>query len=181
MAKLRQNLKDSKFGRLTVLWLTDRRYKDGSLVWHCQCKCGLTKDVGSANLLHGRTESCGCLRTELLIKRSLVHGLYGTREHNLWYAAKMRAQKQGLEFTLALSDISIPEICPLLHVPLEKGIKGFCRPYAPSIDRIDPRLGYTKQNVWVVSFRANTIKQNASLEELDLVVAGLRERLHGQS
>jgi hypothetical protein len=179
--KLRRNLKNRTFGRLKVLWLTDRRYKDGSLVWHCQCKCGATKDVGSANLLHGRTRSCGCLRTELIIKRSLTHGLYGTREYGLWHAARGRARDQKIEFTLKPSDIHIPEICPLLQVPLEKGTTGICRPNAPSLDRVIPGLGYTKENTWVISFRANTMKQNASLAELETLLAGLRKKVHGES
>ncbi len=46
----------------------------------------------------------------------------------------------------------------------------------PSLDRIDSSLGYVKGNVWVISWRANHIKTDASLEELKQLVAGL-ERL----
>ena len=35
-------------------------------------------------------------------------------------------------------------------------------------------LGYTKGNVWIVSRRANMIKSDATLEELELLVNNLR-------
>lgn len=42
---------------------------------------------------------------------------------------------------------------------------------------IDSSKGYIKGNVWVVSKRANTIKNNATLEELELLVANLRNKI----
>ena len=48
---------------------------------------------------------------------------------------------------------------------------------SPSIDRIDPSKGYTKDNVWVISRRANTIKSNATVDEVEKVAQGLRQLL----
>lgn len=47
----------------------------------------------------------------------------------------------------------------------------------PSVDRIIPELGYTKGNVRVISNRANLLKNNASIEEIELVLEDLRRLL----
>lgn len=43
------------------------------------------------------------------------------------------------------------------------------RNYA-TLDKIDPSKGYTVGNVQIISSRANTIKNDASLEELKTIV-----------
>ena len=45
---------------------------------------------------------------------------------------------------------------------------------SPTIDKLIPSLGYTKGNVWVISRRANMIKSDATLEELELLVGNLK-------
>lgn len=52
-------------------------------------------------------------------------------------------------------------MCPVLKVPMVKGTR-----YAPSLDRIDPSLGYVPGNIVVMSRRANEIKSDASGEEV---------------
>lgn len=37
---------------------------------------------------------------------------------------------------------------------------------SPTLDRIIPELGYVKNNIIVISFRANRIKCNATIDEL---------------
>lgn len=65
------NLKDlagQKFGRLTVLERAeDVRYKNGGMAvrWKCRCDCGKEVIKKSANLLNGKSKSCGCLRYEI--------------------------------------------------------------------------------------------------------------------
>lgn len=90
-------------------------------------------------------------------------------EKRLWKAAKGRATAAGIEFNIDTSDIVIPEFCPALGCRLESGVghgKG-ANPNAPSLDRIVPALGYTKGNVQVISFKANSMKRDASEEELE--------------
>ena len=38
---------------------------------------------------------------------------------------------------------------------------------SPSLDRIFPESGYTKGNVRVISWRANWIKNNSTIEEIE--------------
>lgn len=64
-----------------------------------------------------------------------------------------------------LEDIVIPTHCPILGMPLAftEGESD----WSPSLDRIDPTKGYVRSNVQILSWRANQLKRNASLEELE--------------
>lgn len=85
--------------------------------------------------------------------------------HNLWKRTKDRALRKNLEFNLIESDIIIPEFCPILKIPLFIGIKNQYE-NSPTIDRIDNTKGYIKENCKIISMKANTMKNNANLDEL---------------
>lgn len=90
-------------------------------------------------------------------------------------SAKQRAKTKNILFDISYSDFSIPEYCPLLGIKLIKHIgQKEKQDNSPSLDRIIPSLGYVKGNVWVISERANRIKSNASVEELELLVKNLK-------
>lgn len=82
-------------------------------------------------------------------------------KQQLYRNAKKRALKNGLEFNIELRDIHIPRKCPILKVPLICSTR-----YSPSIDRIYPDKGYTKDNIAVISTLANSMKANATPKEL---------------
>jgi len=84
----------------------------------------------------------------------------------LFYAARARAKKFGLEFNIEPSDIVIPDVCPVFKTPFEVGDRNRC----PSVDRKHPDKGYVKGNVAVISFRANRLKNNASVEEIEAIL-----------
>lgn len=77
--------------------------------------------------------------------------------------SRQNAKKLNLDFNIDVNDIVIPERCPILNEPLVVGTR-----YAPSVDRIIPKLGYVKGNVWVISLKANAMKSDASLKEMKL-------------
>lgn len=82
-------------------------------------------------------------------------------------AARNRARKEGLDFTINVADVKIPEFCPLLLIRIEPRRGGHGpQDASPSLDRIDNTKGYTKENVWVVSWLANKMKATASKEQL---------------
>lgn len=54
-----------KFGRLTVLYATNKRDRKGSVIWHCRCDCGNEIETTQDNLVYGNYRSCGCLRQEI--------------------------------------------------------------------------------------------------------------------
>ena len=86
--------------------------------------------------------------------------------------AKRRARRKNIPFDLRLFDIHIPTTCPVLGIPIFVS-GGVVTQNSPSIDRIVPCLGYVRGNVRVISFRANSLKQDATCEELQLVLADL--------
>lgn len=92
--------------------------------------------------------------------------------------ARQRARQAGVVCTLQENDIQIPQMCPLLGIELVMGT-GKVGPASPSVDRIDATMGYEPGNVWVISHRANTIKNNATLEELETIARNLRAKIHG--
>jgi len=84
--------------------------------------------------------------------------------------AKSRAKKKGIEFSIEKDDIIIPEYCPLLGVKLTNTYvdPSASTDHVPSIDRKDDSKGYTKENIWVISFQANRMKNTASQAELTI-------------
>jgi hypothetical protein len=79
--------------------------------------------------------------------------------------AKQRAKKSNIEFALTEDDINIPDTCPVFGFPLKREERETWM-YAPSIDRIDNTKGYIKENIIIVSRRANILKKDATIEEL---------------
>lgn len=85
--------------------------------------------------------------------------------YHLFKAAKTRAKRRGLDFDLRRGDVVIPKRCPVLGIPLKSG-DGKPSDNSPTIDRIDSSRGYTSDNIAVISWRANTIKSNATPDEI---------------
>lgn len=90
------------------------------------------------------------------------------KKHLLW-RAKKRAEQKNIEFNLEISDILIPSVCPVFGFEFETGVGKGPSDKSPSIDRIDPKLGYIKTNIQIISFKANKIKNDCSLDDIEKV------------
>jgi len=123
------------------------------------------------NPQHNRDRSREYYDTNKLV---ILEGLKQRRRMNpvlsLLHAAKARSKRLGVPFDLQESDVVVPEICPVLGIPLIVN-DGKCGPNSPTLDRVIGALGYVRGNVVVVSFKANTIKNDATLDELRSVLA----------
>lgn len=86
-------------------------------------------------------------------------------------SAKQRALAKGLMFDIHYDDIQIPNLCPVLKIPLIPSVDGQYSDNSPSLDRKIPYLGYTKGNVQVISMRANRLKSDANSAEIAAVLA----------
>lgn len=169
---LRINLTGQVFSRLTV-----NRYSHtakGRAIWECVCSCGKVCFVQSSCLIRGNTKSCGCLNLEKIKIRATTHGNTNTPEYEMWSNAKTRAKKIRQEFNLDYKDINIPEFCPILGIKLDRNSG---RDSSPSLDRINPALGYVKGNIWVISNKANRLKSNLTVDEWDVFIDKTKKAL----
>ena len=76
-------------------------------------------------------------------------------------SAKSRAAKEKIEFNITYEDLILPKVCPLLGIELNQKD----RMTSASIDRINNSGGYVRNYVWVISYKANLMKNNASIKE----------------
>lgn len=108
-----------------------------------------------------------------------VEKIRGYRQKNpekyMFQTVRNRAKDLGVPFNITVEDIKIPEFCPILGVKLTPNCLGKKNLYVASLDRIIPELGYVKGNVAVISKKANMMKHNASLEEIQLFAKNILE------
>lgn len=177
-----------KQGSLSIV--TPFQERNGICAWNCVCDCGREVKIRQHRLLAGQRACRSCVNT--------THGRSYTQEYLLVVQARSRAKKYGIAFDLDTGDIHIPDVCPCLGIPLERRPKAKRKSHQEireskglpkaeytvtdsraSLDRIDPSKGYVKGNVWVISNRANTIKNNSLPPELrqiaDAVEAKVKE------
>lgn len=107
---------------------------------------------------------------------------YNTHEGravHLLNAARNRAKRKGLEFSLTLADIlPFPERCPVLGVVFDfkcTGARKGPQDLSPSIDRKNNAYGYVPGNIRIISWRANKLKSDATAEELRKVAEDLTQ------
>jgi hypothetical protein len=81
--------------------------------------------------------------------------------------AKPGARARSLIFEIGPDDFDPPTRCPILDCVLDYPSLNTGLQYnTPSLDRIDNSLGYVPGNVQIVSHRANKLKNDATLAEL---------------
>jgi len=186
-----EDLRGQRFGHLLVLREGPRKAKTNSHPsphWICLCElCGIQKSISANALKSGGVVSCGCKKTRAHFEKIGVackyHGILKEIRNNvwkcyaclLWSAAKSRAKEFNFPFTIKREDIIVSEICPVLGIPLIPWA-GLKSPNCPTLDRLIPTLGYVPGNICVMSFRANRLKNNATIEELEMVLSFLKNK-----
>jgi hypothetical protein len=177
------NLIGQKIGRLTVLRRAKNCLRHNKVQWLCVCDCGNRVAVYANRLQQRRNTQIGCGTKCPLRKTDLVahaknnftkHGLTNTAEYTMWTHAKARAKNLSVPFNLEPTDITIPVTCPVLHIKLAVN-KRTWKDDSPTLDRIKPALGYVRGNVRVISWRANRLKSDATLGDLEALVLYMKE------
>lgn len=96
------------------------------------------------------------------------------KEYHLFSQCKHRAKQAGLEFSIEVSDIVIPDVCPVLGFELSRSNQRNL-PNSPSVDRFDNSKGYTKDNIRIISWRANKLKCDATPSEMAALAKYMNE------
>jgi hypothetical protein len=113
---------------------------------------------------------------------------YRSTENTLMYQLRQRknsAIKHGIPFDITLDQIEQPEFCPVLGIKLNYawgGQNGHLRdPAKATIDKVVPELGYVPGNVFVISWIANKLKSDMTLNELEKIMNYMKEKINGQA
>ena len=83
------------------------------------------------------------------------------RSYHMLYNCKKRSEKLGLKFDLTkewLMEKLNKGVCEITNEPFDFSLPkstSYYNPYAPSVDKIDPKKGYTKDNCRIVLIAIN--------------------------
>lgn len=157
---------NKKRNRNTTFWKDGKRYKKCSKCLEIKLTTAYHKNGSS---LAGQCKCCQQIRDRNYNKTHKHKRNWYLKFRKNWHrvlfnCAKSRAKKKNLPFNLELSDIIIPEFCPVLGIKLEKS-NNYVKDCSPTIDRLNNNLGYVKGNICVMSYRANCIKNCGTADE----------------
>ena len=181
MARFKDRTGD-KHGRLTVISHSGKDHRNKHL-WLCLCECGNEKVAVGDNLSSGKSNSCGCLKTEFLARRGNQYGLYEDREVALlkvqYSHLKRRNKLKGFSDVISLDEFCTISKSPCKYCGLEysKEIEDRVNESKKQkrlsdhvlkcngIDRVDSSKGYTVENSVACCKYCNTAKNTMTESE----------------
>lgn len=94
-------------------------------------------------------------------------------------SAKNNSVARGLEFSIEISDITVPETCPVYGFLLDTR-SGKRNDRSASLDRVNNDKGYIPGNVVVISWKANRDKRSLSYSQVLSLASymGTHRQLH---
>lgn len=107
------------------------------------------------------------------VRRSYLYQAMRTK----YNAKKNNAKRLGYFFNINFGDIDFPTHCPILGIELDYFTEDGWKDNSPSFDRIDPTKDYVKNNVAVISMRANRIKNNGTAEEHEKIAEFMKKHI----
>lgn len=130
----------SQFGHLTVIEKTDER-AGNEILYLAACECGANKLVPAGGLRRGKTKSCGCMQ------HAPKHGMSRSDEYSIRHGMIRRCHAPGSPGYAEYGGRGIA-VCDEWRASFD----AFFADMGPrpsrlhSIDRINPDLGYFKEN-----------------------------------
>lgn len=109
--------------------------------------------------------------------RGLLEYAIRSRVTRTLTVTKSYCLKNNVPYNITVDDLyPLPLTCPVLGIPLNWTLEGKGSPNdCPSIDRLEPAKGYVKGNVRIISQKANRLKSNASMSELEAILNYMKE------
>jgi hypothetical protein len=157
-----ENLNGKKFGRWTVI----KNLPKGKCV--CKCDCGIIKNVYRGFLKSGRSKSCGCLRTEITVKRNSIHNQSNTKLYYIYRNILNRCNHKTTDSYYLYGGRGIRCLWKSFndfYRDMSKDYKRHIKKYGKkntTIDRIDSDDNYYKENCrWVTNKEQARNKRNS--------------------
>jgi hypothetical protein len=100
-----------------------------------------------------------------------------------FHSRRQMATKLKIPFTISFDDLEKPEFCPVLGVKLNYGCstgkdgKQTRDPNKASIDKVIPELGYVPGNVFVISWKANKLKSDMTIDQLEKILDYMKRKI----
>lgn len=151
------DLRNKKFGRLSVLHRGEGKHT--CAYWVCKCDCGNITTVAGSSLNKGHTKSCGCLRTDTNKKKKYTQSNAHLKKHGhcprgkkspeyiSWAAMKSRCLNKNDPGYKNYGGRGIK-----VHQPWVDSFESFYNDMGPrpntqfSLDRINPNGNYIPKN-----------------------------------
>lgn len=103
--------------------------------------------------------------------------LCSSKEDILYSKAKNRAKTKHIDFSIEKYNIFIPKICQVCKIEICQN-NNKVQNNSPSVDRVNPTLGYIKNNIAVICYRCNNIKSNGNVEDHKRIVDYIKLAVH---
>lgn len=97
------------------------------------------------------------------------------RKDHLFKCLKNRAKRENIPFNLEYSDIVWPTHCPVFNCVLIYDNLTKSQNNSASFDKVVPHLGYVKGNVRIICHRANWLKQDSTIKQLENIIRYMKE------
>lgn len=136
------NYTGKKFNSLTVISVSHKKFgseKGYRTAVLCRCDCGKEGIFSLTRILSNHVKSCGCAKKK--------HGMKGTRFYGIWVGIRQRVNRESVYKKLGISKEweDFINFKNDMYDEYTRHVEKFGEKET-TIDRIDGRLGYSKNN-----------------------------------
>lgn len=152
------DLTDKTFGKWKVLKFNGTTSYSGDYTWLCKCDCGRRSVVKASYLRTGRSKQC-------LYCAKHHKDIYNSNELPLviWNRIKWNAKKRKIQIDTNKDEayqifLKQNKKCKLTGLNIRLPLYGSDKQWTASLDRIDGKGGYTKDNIQWIHKDVNRMK-----------------------